>query len=173
PPWPAPRSVHAGVVRSRRGPVAPAGSELRSCTHRGTRHTLKISVYRKRISAHRWLKFQRYGNGDGFVVPSPFRTNTAPGPGNGYCCFMLPLPSPERSDPNRRAERRAPGEEVLCRACGRPVAETIRSVCRCIPPEIWRLPEMRHAWEARDVSTVIRLVRWNTDLSLMALVKLT
>ena len=32
---------------------------------------------------------------------------------------------------------------------------------------------MRHAWEARDVSTVIRLVRWNTDLSLMALVKLT
>lgn len=32
---------------------------------------------------------------------------------------------------------------------------------------------MRQAWEERDASTVIRLVRWNTDLSLTALVKLT
>ncbi len=32
---------------------------------------------------------------------------------------------------------------------------------------------MCQAWQERDASAVIRLVRWNTDLSLMALVKLT
>ncbi|MFD6097578.1 helix-turn-helix domain-containing protein [Nocardiopsis flavescens] len=35
------------------------------------------------------------------------------------------------------------------------------------------MPEMRRAWGERDASTIIRLVRWNTDLSLTALVKLT
>ncbi|MCK9872402.1 hypothetical protein [Nocardiopsis dassonvillei] len=38
---------------------------------------------------------------------------------------------------------------------------------------MWELPEMQQAWEKRDASAVIRLVRWNTDLSLTALVKLT
>lgn len=53
----------------------------------------------------------------------------------------------------------------MCRACGRPVTRTSRTGCRCIPSEVWELPEMRQAWETRDAATVVRLVLWNSELS--------
>lgn len=61
----------------------------------------------------------------------------------------------------------------MCPACGRPVATSLKSGCRCVPTDVWELPEMRQVWETRDASTVIRLVRWNTDLSQTALARMT
>lgn len=63
--------------------------------------------------------------------------------------------------------------ERLCGACGRPRSAVARVGCGCIPEWVWELPKMKEAVAKQDATTVIRLVRWNTDLSHLALVKMT